>query len=164
MQFLQRKITTDKTNPMEDKYEQYAALIYRVCYSLLLNKEDAEDAVQEVFLKLFHHKHMFQDVEHEKAWLIRVATNQCKDMIRKRKVRETVPIDELMEFGIEEEDSCLLQSIFMLPDKIKVVFILFYLEGYQVNEIAKMLKLSESAVKMRLKRGRELLKTILKEA
>ena len=135
MQFLQRKITTDKTNPMEDKYEQYAALIYRVCYSLLLNKEDAEDAVQEVFLKLFHHKHMFQDVEHEKAWLIRVATNQCKDMIRKRKVRETVPIDELMEFGIEEEDSCLLQSIFMLPDKIKVVF----MENYRVSLAEKLI-------------------------
>jgi RNA polymerase sigma-70 factor (ECF subfamily) len=157
-----------KTKPtdFETLYNRYGEMLFRVCYSMLKSKEDAEDAVQDVFLKYFTDPRSFNDEEHEKAWFIRVTSNHCKDVMRKRTVRSTVGLDEISEledYGIEEEGGEVLNSIFALPEKYRTVFVLHYLEELSIADVAQGLGLSQSAVKMRLSRGRELLKTTLDE-
>ena len=147
-------------------FERYTNLLYRLCYSILLVREDAEDAVQDVFLKYYRKQPTFADEDHEKAWLIRVAVNHCKDILRRRKLREFIPLSEVEELLAEKEaeadDSGVLQAIFELADRYRIVMILHYLEGYPVKEVARLCGISQSAVKMRLSRGREQLKERLK--
>lgn len=147
-------------------FERYTNLLYRLCYSILLVREDAEDAVQDVFLKYYRKQPTFADEDHEKAWLIRVAVNHCKDILRRRKLREFIPFSEVEELLAEKEaeadDSGVLQAIFELADRYRIVMILHYLEGYPVKEVAKLCGITQSAVKMRLSRGREQLKERLK--
>ena len=147
-------------------FERYTNLLYRLCYSILLVREDAEDAVQDVFLKYYRKQPTFADEDHEKAWLIRVAVNHCKDILRRRKLREFIPFSEVEELLAEKEaeayDSGVLQALFELADRYRIVMILHYLEGYPVKEVARLCGISQSAVKMRLSRGREQLKERLK--
>lgn len=146
-------------------FERYTDMLYRLCYSILLQKEDAEDAVQDVFLIFYRKQPTFADEDHEKAWFIRVAVNRCRDMLRRKKVRAALPLSEVEETlaasGVEYEESEVLTAIYGLPDKYRVVMILHYLEEYPVKEVAKLLKITPSAVKMRLARGREQLKASL---
>ncbi len=143
-------------------FERYMNLLYRLCYSILLVREDAEDAVQDVFLKYYRKQPTFADEDHEKAWFIRVAVNHCRDLLRRRKMRETVPLSEVEEIlateGMEQEDSEVLAALYGLPEKYRIVMILHYLEGYPVKEVARLCGLTQSAVKMRLARGRDALK------
>jgi RNA polymerase sigma-70 factor (ECF subfamily) len=114
-----------------------------------------------VFVKFFTAPKAFNDAEHEKAWFIKVTTNHCKDVMRKRTVRSAVGLDEINEledYGIEKDGSEVLNSIFALPEKYRTVFVLHYLEEMSVADVAKALGLTQSAIKMRLSRGRELLK------
>lgn len=147
-------------------FERYTNLLYRLCYSILLVREDAEDAVQDVFLKYYRKQPTFADEDHEKAWFIRVAVNHCKDILRRRKLREFIPFSEveelLAEKEVEADDSGVLQALFELADRYRIVMILHYLEGYPVKEVARLCGISQSAVKMRLSRGREQLKERLK--
>ena len=147
-------------------FERYMNLLYRLCYSILLVREDAEDAVQDVFLKYYRKQPTFADEDHEKAWFIRVAVNHCKDVLRRRKLREFIPFSEVEELLADMEakvdDSGVLQALFELSDRYRIVMILHYLEGYPVTEVAKMCGITQSAVKMRLSRGREQLKECLK--
>ena len=147
-------------------FERYTNLLYRLCYSILLVREDAEDAVQDVFLKYYRKQPTFADEDHEKAWLIRVAVNHCKDILRRRKLREFIPFSEvedlLAEKVVEADVYGVLQALFELADRYRIVMILHYLEGYPVKEVARLCGISQSAVKMRLSRGREQLKERLK--
>lgn len=147
-------------------FERYMNLLYRLCYSILLVREDAEDAVQDVFLKYYRKQPTFADEDHEKAWFIRVAVNHCKDVLRRRKLREFIPFSEVEELLADMEakvdDSGVLRALFELSDRYRIVMILHYLEGYPVKEVAKMCGITQSAVKMRLSRGREQLKECLK--
>ena len=145
----------------ETLYNRYGEMLFRLCFSMLRSREDAEDAVQDVFLKYFTAPKIFNDSEHEKAWFIRVTSNHCKDVMRKRTVRSAVGLDEIGEledFGVEKDSGEVLNSIFALPEKYRTVFVLHYLEQISVADIAKSLGLGQSAVKMRLSRGREILK------
>ena len=145
----------------ETLYNRYGEMLFRLCFSMLKSRDDAEDAVQDVFVKFFTSPKSFNDVEHEKAWFIRVTANHCKDIMRKRTVRSAVGLDEISEledYGIEDEGNEVLNSIFALPEKYRTVFVLHYLEEMNVADVAKSLGLTQSAVKMRLSRGREILK------
>ena len=146
--------------PCEDLYEKYGKLLFRISYAILCSREDAEDAVQEVFYKYLVKQPIFQDAEHEQAWFLRVISNQSKDMLRRRKVRTTLTLEEIEEYEIAPEQATILQDLFSLPDIYKMVMILHYLEDLSVQEIAHSQRLSVSAVKMRLARGREMLKNL----
>lgn len=140
----------------EEKYDAYGAMVYRLAMVYLGQRADAEDAVQEVFLKLLYRSPVFADGEHEKRWLLRVTVNQCRDQLRSpwRRVsglEESCPMEGPEDFGVAG-------AVVRLPEKYKAPIHLHYYEGYSVAEVARILKLGESAVKMRLKRGRELLK------
>ncbi len=103
----------------------------------------------------------FRDAEHEKVWLIRVATNICRDMIRFRIRHPKVSIDEVENTLAAPEEKEILRELLELPVKQKTVIYLHYVEGYQVKEIADILGIKESAVKVRLMRGRRQMREML---
>lgn len=143
----------------ETVYSNYADMVYRLALSYLNHKEDAEDVAQDVFTKYMCGLHLPMDKEHEKAWFIRVTINQCHDSLRRKKHRTHISLEETENLGYEQEMPFMLQeTLKKLPKKYKSVIILHYLEGFSVQEIAKICKISVSATKMRLSRGRELLK------
>lgn len=151
----------------EQAYRLYGTMLYRICLSYLRSSFDAEDALQEIFYKYMTKFQSFKSEEHRKAWLIKVAINHSKDVLRRKKRRGDVEYsDEIRreaESVTEAEDFGVLEKIFSLPEKYKDVFVLHYLENVSVLEISSTLGVSESAVKMRLMRGRELLKEVLEE-
>ncbi|MBE6700548.1 MAG: RNA polymerase sigma factor [Ruminococcaceae bacterium] len=151
-----------KSSPAEQFehiYSKYCDTLYRLALSHLLNKEDAEDAVHDVFVKYINSPFHFFGEEHEKAWFIRVTINHCHDMRRKRKVRSHSPLDEAHEIAVESGVGEFTESVFNLEDTYKTPILLHYYEGYSVEETARIMRISVSAVKMRLKRAREKLKS-----
>ena len=144
----------------EELYDRYGKLLFRIAYAILCSKEDAEDAVQEVFYKYLTKLPILRDEEHERAWFLRVVSNQSKDMLRRRKIRSTLSLEEIEEYEIAPEQATILQDLFSLPEKYKMVLILHYLEDMSVQDIARSERLSPSAVKMRLARGREMLRNM----
>ncbi|WP_303820175.1 RNA polymerase sigma factor [Ruminococcus flavefaciens] len=137
--------------------EKYGDMLYRISLLILKNTADAEDAVQETFIKYFTKAPEFTDAEHEKAWLITVATNRCRDMLRYRSRHETESEEFLNTYAVEKSDSGILEALMELSDKYRIIMILFYVEQYKIDEIADITGVSVSAVKMRLSRGRKLL-------
>lgn len=142
--------------------EEYGDMLYRICFLRLHSAFDAEDAVQETFLRYIKKQPDFDEAEHLKAWLCRVAINICHDTARKRKIRSYIPLDEMAETAAEDPESTeIIRSLSLLPEKYGNVLFLYYAEGYDVKTVAKIVGCSESAVKMRLARGRERLRKIL---
>ena len=142
---------------------QYSPMLLRLAAARLPSAADAEDAVQEAFLKLLNRRPVFQDAEHEKAWLIRVTLQRAAD-IRRRKAHET-PLDTGMEASDPEPapETKLLFAVRALPERYGAVIHLHYYEGYSIKEIAKLLGLPAPTVGTRLARGRERLRQMLKE-
>lgn len=143
---------------METMMQTYGNMLFRLCLITLGNASDAEDAVQETFIKYLQKAPVFESAEHEKAWLITVATNQCRDMLRFRGRHPVVEIEEIKEFVGEASDSGILDVLMTLPDKFRTVLVLYYVEEYGIEEIAKIIGRTTSAVKMRLQKGRRLLR------
>ena len=138
-------------------YAAWGATLYRLAAMYVGSAAEAEDVLQDVFVKLLSQKRTFQDQEHQKRWLIRVTVNLCKDHLRSARRRETVPLEDRDMPG-REEDRELLALVLSLPEAYRAAVHLHYYEGYSVAEIGRILGLGESAVKMRLKRGREYLR------
>ena len=143
----------------QKKYKEYGEMLYRIAFVFLGNPDDTEDILQEVFITLLYNSPEFKTKEHEKAWLIKVATNTSKNAALLKKRRKTIDLDELKSIGIEDEDSQVFECILALPVKYKIVMTLFYIEGYKTDEISKIVGASPEAVRKRLQKGRELLKT-----
>ncbi len=140
-------------------YKRQYNTVYRTCFSFMKNSEDAEDMVQETFLKLIAGKKQFESEKHEKAWLIVTASNTCKDELRRWKRRlEKITSLFQQETVSQKEDDRVLEWVMALPVKYKQVIYLYYYEGYSTSEIAGMLHCPESTVRNQLLRGRRLLK------
>ncbi len=142
--------------------KRYGDTVYRVAYNFVKAHEDSEDIVQETFLKLYRSDKGFDSEEHVKAWLIRVAANLAKNHIKAPAQSRRTELDESLP-APEAEDSGLRAAMQELPEKYGIVIYLHYFEGYGTREIASMLKMTESNVKARLKRGREKLKAFLED-
>ncbi|MFS0722540.1 RNA polymerase sigma factor [Paenibacillus sp. 1P07SE] len=146
-------------------YETYADTLFRIAMVHLGRREDAEEATQDTFIKLMEKAPAFNDAEHQKAWLIRVITNHCKSLLgrgwRKREVK-LEGVDPVVTD--DPEAQALIELVLSLPVKYRTVIHLYYYEDYPIREIGDILQISESAVKMRLKRGRQLLKLELEGA
>lgn len=137
---------------------KYGDLVFRLCSIYLKNKEDAEDAFQNIFIKLFEKNLHFNDEEHLKAWLIKCTTNHCKNMLKSYWTRFRVSIDDII-LPIEDKHECeLVKYVMKLPVKYKSVIYLYYYEGYNTLEISKILNIKDATVRTHLKRGRELLR------
>lgn len=143
---------------IEEAVKAYSGTLFRLCFAMLGSREDAEDATSEVFLKYIALEKAFDSEEHKKAWLIRVAINLCKNILRFKWKRQYVAIDEIADLAKTKEDTEILTDLLLLPEKYKTVLLLYYAEGYKAFEIAKMLNISESAVRKRLQYGRDRLR------
>ncbi|MGX8851720.1 RNA polymerase sigma factor [Amedibacillus sp. YH-ame10] len=146
----------------EEKYKEYNNTLHKICLLHLKNGEDVKDVLQNTFLKLCYRAPAFQDKEHEKRWLIRVAINECKSHQRSF-WQKKVTLDEEMIYADKVADLTFLYTIQSLPFTYRNVIHLFYYERYSIKEIAELLEISESAVKMRLKRAKEKLKSEIEE-
>ncbi len=140
-------------------------MLYRICLLEMKNEADAEDAVQETFIKYITKAPSFCSEEHTKAWLIRVAVNQSRDIMRKRKIRTGEDIDVLRDKlaadnEMNEHEGLVWQCLMMLPKKYSRVMILHFVEGLDYRTISVIIKKSESTVKRRIKAGRELFREI----
>ncbi len=148
---------TDTDRWFEAAYRAYGPSVYRLSMVYLGRRADAEDVTQEAFLRLLRGGPDFPNGEHERRWLLRVAANLCRDQLRgpwRRRVtalEEDCPMPDPETFGVAD-------AVVRLPEKYKGPIYLHYYEGYSVEETAEILHLGVSAVKMRLKRGREKLK------
>ena len=146
--------------------DTYSDLILRISLIYLKQTCDAEDICQEVFLKLLSNDLLFEQPEHEKAWIIRTAINACKDHLRRSFFRRNVPLEEYTEQP-EQPDSCqeseLLDLVLRLPENCRISLILHYYEGYSVREIAELLGKRENTVSAWLSRGRKRLKKLIVE-
>ncbi len=140
---------------------KYSGLLLRIAFVRLKSTADAEDAVQEVFLKLIDKAPRFKDENHEKAWLIRTTINLSCDMLRSS-VRKNVPLDERIALPQDEKNQILF-AVKSLPAKYSTAIHLYYYEGYSIKEIAKILALPAATVGTRLSRARALLKPILEK-
>ena len=142
----------------ETLFTEHMDLLYRMALFMLSNTHDAEDAVQETYVRYLLKKPKLKDEEHAKAWLKRVCINICKNQIRYWKRHPSSPINEtdISETTLGEQE--ILREISLLPTKYKSVIILHSIEGYSVKEISNILKISDAAVKKRLQRAREQLK------
>lgn len=141
-----------------DKYSTYKSMLLKIAFSYLGNKHDCEDILQEAFIKLCYHAPEFETEEDEKRWIIRITINLCKNQIKSYWNKKKVTLDELYDLPYNEESKKVMSDIIQLPIKYKSCILLYYIAGYKVSEISDILHISESAVKMRLKRGRDLLK------
>lgn len=146
--------------------DRYIDDVYRIALNCCRNNADAEDAVQNTFLKLLTTDTKFTDDDHIRRWLIRVAVNDCKNNLSSFWRRKVTYFDELPREpeGFSEDERWLLSEIDRLPPKYSAVLHLYYYEGYKCGEIAELLCISESNVQTRLQRARKLLKTNLEEA
>lgn len=160
VQYCEQWITEEE---ILEKYNLYKNLLFQIAFSYLGNKYDCEDVIQEAFIKLFYHAPEFEHGENEKRWLIRITINLCKNHVKCFWNRMKVPIEGLEEYFCQEEEKEIMSDIIRLPVKYKTTILLHYIAGYKISEISQMLDLSESAVKMRLKRGRDLLKIELED-
>jgi len=145
------------TEKIESLLQTYGNGLFRLSLVMLRNESDAEDAIQDTMIRYLQKAPNFQNADHEKAWLFKVCTNICHDMLRYRKRHPQVDIDTQYHLTEKEIDASLLDALMELPEKFKLVLILYYVEGYRIHEIAEIIERSPSAVKMRLQKGRNLL-------
>mgnify|MGYP001031554446 FL=1 len=141
----------------EAAYDAYVGAVYRLAMVYLGRHADAEDVVQEVFFRLLYRSPCFNDGDHQKPWLLQLTANLCRDQLRGFWRKRVTELEDTLPAALPEEREA-LTAVLSLPEKYKLPIHLYYYEGYSVAEIAEILKLGQSAVKMRLKRGRELLK------
>jgi RNA polymerase sigma-70 factor (ECF subfamily) len=146
-----------------EQYAKYKNTVYSVIFNYVQNAEDTADLLQEVFIKLYSTDTNFTDDEHRKAWLIRVSVNMCKNHMRAIKDRKNVVIEEDIPYFDQTADNELLKVVLTLPEKYRIPIHLFYYEDYSIKDIAAVLDLPESTVKIHLKRGRDKLSKILKK-
>ncbi|MBR6785460.1 MAG: RNA polymerase sigma factor, partial [Clostridia bacterium] len=144
--------------------DKHSDMLFRLALAQLGNSEDAMDAVHDVFLKFFDTQPDFKDGEHERAWFIRSTVNRCHDIQRHKKIRSHPSLDEIGDVASNDDGEATKQiyrALSALPEKYSSVITLHYLEGFSVEEIASMLRITQSGIKMRLSRGRETLKKLI---
>lgn len=147
----------------EAAVEHWGKMLFRICFTILCNSADAEDALQEVFIKYLSKAPAFDSEAYEKAWLIRVAANTAKTMALFRNRHRHVQLEDVQALISLPEDREVFLEVMKLPDRYKIVMDLFYIEGYRTREISVMLAISEAAVRKRLQKGREMLRLTYSE-
>lgn len=150
-----------ESNRLETLLFQYENTLYRAALAILGDAHEAEDAVQDAFLRCLEKEPDFESPAHEKAWLLRVTVNGCKSRLRSLWRRRTAPLLDTYPAAGPEEQS-LMETIGKLPAKDRTVLHLYYYEGYQTAEIAEMTGWREGTVRSRLTRARAKLGALLK--
>lgn len=143
---------------LTELFQRHADTVYRVCLLQMRSREDAEDVVQSTFLKLVEKPVHFVDEAHERAWLIVTASNACKNQLKYwfRTRRSVLPLEEVTS-KVQEDTSEVLEAIWNLPERYATLLYLYYYEGYNSSEIARMQSVKESTLRSRLVKARELM-------
>ena len=157
------KMTDSLEWSVERVFQEYGNMLYRIAFVMMKNAFDAEDIVQDTLIKYMECRKRFDTEEYRKAWLIRVAINLCKNRLRFYKNHPKISMEQLSRYYETREDTELMDALLLLPEKYREILLLHYIEGYQSKEIAKMLTLSEAAVRKRLERGRKKLGEMLEK-
>ncbi len=153
----------------EQVMEFYMPTVYRIAFSRLANRSDAEDITQDVFLRYFKADLTYNDEEHRKAWLIRCAINCTKSMATSAWFRHRAPEEELEHVGAAdtlgefELRDTVMNAVMKLPPKYRTVIHLFYYEDMSVAQISKVTGTKEATVKSQLSRARDMLRPMLEE-
>lgn len=147
---------------IQDIVNDYSGMLLRIAFQNIKSLSDAEDIVQETYIKLINSNMDFNNEEHLKAWLIRVTINKCKDHFKSSWFIKTVLISESMDFLAPEEKG-IMNAIFSLDRKYRNVIYLYYYEGYSIKEIATILNKNANTISSLLQRARKNLKTIILE-
>ena len=146
---------------IEDFVTRHENRIYRIAIAIMGNKADAEDIMQDVFLKVLENKApQFESDEHETAWLTRTTVNHCRNRLRSHWWKKTEPLLDIYPAKDDEQQE-LLETVNALPAKYRIVIVLFYYEGYSTKEIAETTNQKESTVRSQLARARHMLKEFL---
>lgn len=147
------------TQEVSEIYDRHVNTVYRVSILYMKNQHDTEDMVQNTFIRLIRDNTVFQSEEHEKAWLIKTATNLCKDFFRSWWTK-TVGINHAEDMAIDKpiEIDDTIKKVMELPSKYKTAVYMYYYEGYSTKEIAEILDKNISTIKGYLFTGRKLLK------
>ena len=145
--------------------EKYKDNLFSIAFNICRNAADADDVVQDTLLAYHTTEKQFDSEQHIRAWLIRVAINKAKNINMSFFRRSSVLLEDYIDTLIFEtpEGKDLLEEVLKLPEKYRIVIHLFYYEDYSVKEMAEILHTSESNVKVRLSRGRKMLKKSLQE-
>lgn len=152
----------------DDLYQKYAGIVFRTAYNFLLHKDDAEDIVQEVFIKYFISNKAFNDDDHEKAWILTVTANLSKNVLRS-KSRQNLELDDtikIVDNKFEKETTNHLdleEAMIRLTANQRLVIYLFYYEQIPIKNIAKIMKSNENTVKSHLLRAKSKMKTYLEK-
>lgn len=156
---MQTKDTKVYVSSLVDKYSD---MVYRTAYHALCDTHYAEDVTQEVFLKLCHTLPDFESEEHEKAWLLRVTINMCKNYNKRVYAHPSVELSETIPINDEyRSDGTVLSAVKALPEKYRTAIYLYYFEGYQIKEIAEIMKSNQNTVSSLLMRARNKLGSML---
>lgn len=142
---------------LENIIQRHTDLITRTVFTYVKNIQDAQDITQEVFISLLQEKKDFQDDEHLKAWLLRVAINKSKNHLRSSWFKKKVSLSEELSY-LPEENVHLLEAVMSLPEKYRTPLHLHSYVGYSIKEIAKLLKKKEATIGTRLARAKKLLR------
>jgi len=157
-------IVNDRSNRPVDQMEEIVKRnedkLFRTAVAVMGGKADAEDAVQDVFIKLLEKQPHFESPEHETAWLIRVTVNLCRSRLRTHWWKKTVPLLDVYPAQTDEQQS-IMETVIALPSKYRAVIHLFYYEGYSTKEIAEITGQKESTVREQLTRARRMLKKFM---
>ncbi len=144
---------------------KYRDNLFAVAFNICKNAADADDVVQDTFIQYHTGNKQFESEQHIKAWLIRAAINRAINVTHSFWRRQSMPLEDYTQTLVFEtpEAGSLFEVVMGLPEKYRVAIHLFYYEDYSVREISEILKVTEGNVKVRLTRGRKLLKKALKE-
>ena len=143
--------------------EQYAGMLYRLAYARTGSRADAEDVMQEVFVRLLRARPEFRDEEHAKAWLLRVGARCAADVLRAPWRRREGPLDDGLPAPEPPGEGGVVEAVLALPEKYRAPVCLYYCEGYSTAEVARILGKKESTVRTWLFRARAMLRTMLEE-
>ncbi len=153
----------------EEVIRRNSDMVYRLAYSLVKTRADADDIFQEVFLRYMQNEPVFQGEEHEKAWFLRVTMNCCKTFWKSPWMRRRVALEreEMEQCGLfcelDDDSAALVDAVKQLSKKYRIVIHLFYYEELSIEEIAKLTNAKASTVRTRLTRARRQLRSLLKE-
>lgn len=160
--------------PADELVDRYGDMVFRIAYGHLGSRQDAEDMCQDVLIKLLEHDGGFRSEEHERAWVIRVTINRCKDALRERGRRSTVGLDEVPEQESPDDDGpdapsdempdvhTVLAAVRALPEACRDAIYLYYYEGMSIREIARATGRREPTVAVQLSRGRKRLRDMFR--
>ena len=148
-------------NKIEDAVREYTQMVLNIAYTYTKNSQDAEDIAQDVFLSLYRNMWKIGSDEYMKAWLIRVTINKSKNHMKTAWIRKRSEMPNVQQDLPTNETGDLLNAVLSLDVKYKIPIYLMYYEGYSIKEISEIVKIKPATIGTRLKRGREILKTLL---